>query len=83
MRKLEGEIVMTKSMADEMNKDGNGGYASVNGLNMYYEIHGTGQPLVLAALDGMEGVGTKAWIASPKVWRRFEIVTNYKEFFAG
>src|SRR5262245_59947227 len=23
------------------------GYASVNGLKMYYEIHGTGQPLVL------------------------------------
>ncbi len=23
------------------------GYVSVNGLNMYYEIHGTGQPLVL------------------------------------
>jgi len=23
------------------------GYASVNGLNMYYEVHGTGQPLVL------------------------------------
>src|SRR5262249_22841947 len=23
------------------------GYAAVNGLNMYYEIHGTGQPLVL------------------------------------
>ena len=23
------------------------GYASVNGLNMYYEIHGTGAPLVL------------------------------------
>lgn len=23
------------------------GYATVNGLNMYYEIHGTGQPLVL------------------------------------
>src|SRR5512134_2188771 len=23
------------------------GYAPVNGLNMYYEIHGTGQPLVL------------------------------------
>ena len=23
------------------------GYASVNGLNMYYEIHGTGQPLIL------------------------------------
>ena len=24
-----------------------GNYAEVNGLNMYYEIHGTGQPLVL------------------------------------
>jgi len=24
-----------------------GQYASVNGLNMYYEVHGTGQPLVL------------------------------------
>ncbi|KOT89913.1 hypothetical protein ADK86_27535 [Streptomyces sp. NRRL F-5755] len=23
------------------------GYAQVNGLNLYYEIHGTGQPLVL------------------------------------
>ena len=23
------------------------GYAPVNGLEMYYEIHGTGQPLVL------------------------------------
>ena len=26
---------------------GAGGYASVNGLDMYYEIHGTGRPLVL------------------------------------
>jgi pimeloyl-ACP methyl ester carboxylesterase len=26
---------------------GASGYASVNGLNMYYEIHGTGQPLVV------------------------------------
>src|SRR5215469_6704153 len=24
-----------------------GGYASINGLNLYYEIHGSGQPLVL------------------------------------
>ncbi len=28
-------------------KDAKGSYASVNGLNMYYEVHGTGQPLVL------------------------------------
>ncbi len=30
-----------------MNGDPEGNYASVNGLNMYYESHGTGQPLVL------------------------------------
>jgi pimeloyl-ACP methyl ester carboxylesterase len=28
-------------------QDSTGAYASVNGLNMYYEIHGTGSPLVL------------------------------------
>jgi pimeloyl-ACP methyl ester carboxylesterase len=31
----------------EMNNDSKGSYAEVNGLEMYYEIHGTGQPLVL------------------------------------
>lgn len=30
-----------------MNDVANGKYAEVNGLNMYYEIHGTGQPLVV------------------------------------
>ena len=32
-----------------MNKDKNQqkGYATVNGLNIYYEIHGSGEPLVL------------------------------------
>ena len=30
-----------------MNDDHKGNYAEVNGLNMYYEIHGTGQPLVV------------------------------------
>ena len=29
------------------NKVASGGYAAVNGLNLYYEIHGTGKPLVL------------------------------------
>ncbi|MGZ3599313.1 MAG: alpha/beta fold hydrolase [Ktedonobacterales bacterium] len=28
-------------------KNQQGGYASINGLNIYYEIHGSGQPLVL------------------------------------
>ena len=30
-----------------MNDTSRGNYAEVNGLNMYYEIHGTGQPLVV------------------------------------
>ena len=35
------------SEGDEMNYTSKGNYAEVNGINMYYEIHGTGQPLVL------------------------------------
>ncbi|MCA1707146.1 MAG: alpha/beta hydrolase [Actinobacteria bacterium] len=30
-----------------MNDDVKGNYAAVNGLDMYYEIHGTGEPLIL------------------------------------
>jgi pimeloyl-ACP methyl ester carboxylesterase len=30
-----------------MSDDNRGNYAELNGLNMYYEIHGSGQPLVL------------------------------------
>ena len=35
------------SKGDEVNDASRGNYAEVNGLDMYYEIHGTGQPLVL------------------------------------
>ena len=37
---------MTQSTNDR-NTDGKGNYAEVHGLEMYYEIHGTGKPLVL------------------------------------
>jgi pimeloyl-ACP methyl ester carboxylesterase len=43
-------MIMTKSTADgsmETTREFASGYAAVNGLEMYYEIHGTGQPLVL------------------------------------
>jgi hypothetical protein len=33
---------------------GAGNYASVNGLDMYYELHGVGQPLVLAPMPEAE-----------------------------
>ena len=32
---------------DDAQASGAGSYASVNGLEIYYEIHGTGEPLVL------------------------------------
>jgi pimeloyl-ACP methyl ester carboxylesterase len=35
------------NMSQVFSKDGKGSYASVNGLKMYYEIHGEGFPLVL------------------------------------
>src|SRR5215831_10905779 len=41
---------MTENMSGHshaMNEETKGSYASVNGLAMYYEIHGTGFPLVL------------------------------------
>ena len=31
----------------ESNREGQQGYAPVNGLNLYYEIHGSGDPLIL------------------------------------
>ena len=33
--------------AEKADGQSNGHYAQVNGLKMYYEIHGTGEPLVL------------------------------------
>ncbi|HEY1860698.1 MAG TPA: alpha/beta hydrolase, partial [Gemmataceae bacterium] len=41
---------------DEGNKDAKGQYAEVNGLKMYYEVHGTGRPLVV--LHGAFGWAT-------------------------
>lgn len=40
-------LYLTESTTDETNKDAKGSYALVNGLNMYYEISGSGRPLVL------------------------------------
>jgi len=41
---------------NEKNMDGKGSYAEVNGLDMYYEIHGTGKPLILL-LGGLMTIG--------------------------
>jgi pimeloyl-ACP methyl ester carboxylesterase len=39
--------INSQTTVNETKTDSISGYAKVNGLNMYYEIHGTGTPLVL------------------------------------
>jgi len=52
---------MTKSTTDSnaTNKDVKSGYAPVIGLKLYYEIHGTGEPLILlhGEVGGIEMFG--------------------------
>ena len=40
------------------NKEGKGGYASVNGLNMYYEVHGTSRPPLVLLHGALSAIGT-------------------------
>ncbi len=49
------------------------GYVSVNGLNMYYEIHGTGQPLVL--LHGaFSAIGTSFGKILPELAKTRQVI---------
>ena len=51
----------------------NTGYVPVNGLNMYYEIHGTGQPLVL--LHGaFSAIGTSFGHVLPQLAKTRQVV---------
>ena len=51
---------------------GSGKYADVNGINLYYEIHGTGQPLVL--LHGGLGSGEMFGPVLPMLAERHQVV---------
>jgi pimeloyl-ACP methyl ester carboxylesterase len=68
---------MTKNTighSDEMNQDAKGSYASVNGLKMYYEIHGTGQPLVL--LHGsLSAIGTSFGKVLPSLAKTRQVIS--------
>src|SRR5919205_2610803 len=49
------------------------GYASVNGLEMYYEIHGAGQPLVL--LHGaFSAIGTSFGAMLPELAKTRQVI---------
>ena len=49
------------------------GYAPVNGLNMYYEIHGTGQPLVLIH-GAFSAIGTSFGQLLPGLARNRQVI---------
>ncbi len=56
-----------------MNNDSRGNYVEVNGLNMYYEIHGTGQPLVL--LHGaFSAIGTSFGNVLPELAKTRQVI---------
>ena len=49
------------------------GYAEVNGLKMYYEIHGTGQPLVLIH-GAFSAVGTSFGAILPELAKTRQVI---------
>ncbi len=59
--------------AHEMDRGGKGGYAEVHGLKMYYEVHGTGQPLVLLH-GGLSAIGTSFGKLLPGLARGRQII---------
>src|SRR5947208_15860135 len=56
-----------------MDKDAHGRYASINGLNMYYEVHGSGRPLVL--LHGaLSAIGTSFGTLLPELAKTRQVI---------
>jgi pimeloyl-ACP methyl ester carboxylesterase len=67
---MRGQIIMAKNT--ELSQSSKG-YASVNGLKMYYEIHGKGRPLVL--LHGaLSAIGTSFGKLLPSLSRARQVV---------
>jgi pimeloyl-ACP methyl ester carboxylesterase len=51
---------------------GTGRYAEVNGINLYYEVHGTGRPLIL--LHGGLGSGEMFGPILPALTERHQVI---------
>jgi pimeloyl-ACP methyl ester carboxylesterase len=66
-------LVYLSSNASQAQGAGNSGYAPVDGLNMYYEIHGHGQPLIL--LHGGLGSGGMFNAIVPELSKEREVIT--------
>ena len=60
---------------DDARASGVGSYASVNGLEMYYEVHGVGQPLVL--LHGaLSAIGTSFGKVLPSLAETRQVIAR-------
>src|ERR671915_2469637 len=67
----QGRSTMTNSR--DAQAQGAGSYVSVNGLNMYYEVHGTGKPLVL--LHGaFSAIGTSFGNVLPELAKTRQVI---------
>src|SRR3954454_23114405 len=67
---------MNKASIEQGNassRAGTGNYAPVNGLNMYYEVHGTGQPLVLVH-GAFSAIGTSFGKLLPGLARSLQVI---------
>src|SRR3954453_22682227 len=66
-------MIMTTSTTEASQETFKSGYAPVNGLAMYYEIHGTGQPLVL--LHGaFSAIGTSFGALLPDLAKPHQVI---------
>src|SRR2546430_15820230 len=54
-------------------KTNTGNYADVNGINLYYEIHGAGRPII--ALHGGLGSGEMFAQVMPQLTARHQVIT--------
>src|SRR5712692_7426190 len=64
---------MTMSTDRTTHATGTGQYAEVNGINLYYETHGSGRPLIL--LHGGLGSGEMFGPVLPQLAERHQVVT--------
>jgi pimeloyl-ACP methyl ester carboxylesterase len=64
---------MTMTTESTTNEKGTGRYADVNGINLYYEIHGTGRPLIL--LHGGLMMGEMFGPVIPLLAQRHQVIT--------
>src|SRR3954453_18566104 len=66
-------MIMTTSTTEASQETFKSGYAPVNGLNMYYEVHGTGQPLVLVH-GAFSAIGTSFGKLLPGLARSLQVI---------